>query len=64
MKISNSYNIFTATITLLLTVTVIIMFKTLNIQDDVIKSEQHRFRSFSLAKGATIILRMLLKGLL
>ncbi|MCX5850071.1 MAG: hypothetical protein NTW65_11570 [Deltaproteobacteria bacterium] len=49
MKISHSYKLFAVTITLLLTIIGIIVFKALNIQDDVIRSEQHRFRSFLLA---------------
>lgn len=48
MKISNSYKLFTVTIILLLTVVVVIMFKTLNIQEDLIQNEQHRFRSFDI----------------
>ena len=49
MKISHSYKLFAVTIILLLTIIVIVVFKALNIQDDVTQSEQHRFRSFSLA---------------
>ena len=48
MKISNFYKLFTVTTILLLTIVIIVVLKTLNIQDDIIKSEQHRFRSFSL----------------
>ena len=49
MKISYSYKLFAVTIILLLTILVIVVFKTLHIQDHVTQSEQHRFRSFSLA---------------
>ena len=49
MKISQSYKLFAVTITVLLIIIGIIVFKTITIQDDVIRSEQHRFRSFLLA---------------
>ena len=49
MKVSHSYKLFAVTIILLLTILVIVVFKTLHIQDHVTQSEQHRFRSFSLA---------------
>ncbi|MCX5849314.1 MAG: PAS domain S-box protein [Deltaproteobacteria bacterium] len=49
MKISNSYKLFAVTIILLLTIIVIVVFQALNTQEDVAHSEEHRFRSFSLA---------------
>ncbi|MBI4632745.1 MAG: PAS domain S-box protein [Deltaproteobacteria bacterium] len=49
MKISHSYKLFAITITLLLIIIGIVVFKALTVQDDVTRSEQHRFRSFLLA---------------
>jgi PAS domain S-box-containing protein len=49
MKINHSYKLFTFTIFILLIIVGILVFKTLDSQNDVIRSEEHRFRSVMLA---------------
>jgi len=49
MKIGHSYKLYAVTSILLLLIMGIVVFQALNIQDDVVRSEGHRFRSFLLA---------------
>jgi PAS domain S-box-containing protein len=49
MKINHSYKLFAFTIFLLLIIAGFFVFKALNSQNDVIRSEEHRFRSVMLA---------------
>jgi diguanylate cyclase (GGDEF)-like protein/PAS domain S-box-containing protein len=49
MKISRSYKLFAVTFTVLLLILGIVIFYTLTIQQDLVRSEEHRFRSYMLA---------------